>query len=331
MNLLPDAEQTQLLDAAVDFLRKEAPVNGGETPQAFRARMGRPFWSQVAGLGWIGLGLTEEQGGVGYTLAEEALFFREFGRHLLTPTIIGAVLGARLAVEAGKAELAAAIVAGEALVAVAFGEGEARYVLELDGADYVLEVGPAAAALYPAAAFEASAVACLDDRLAMARGVASGAPAAELKGAAAAALHDRGAVLCAAMLAGMAEACRDVSVDYAKTRRQFGVSIGSFQAVKHKCADMAVRCEAASAMAFYAALAVRDGLASAAFDASAAKACAAEAAIDNASIAVQVHGGMGFTEQMTPQLYVKRARVIDQLFGDKRARLAKLLGEPEAA
>jgi alkylation response protein AidB-like acyl-CoA dehydrogenase len=331
MNLLPDSEQTQLLDAAVDFLSKEAPVNGGETVAAYRARMGRPFWARVAGLGWIGLGLPEDQGGVGYTLAEEALFFREYGRHLLTPAILGAVLGARLAAEAGAAEIAAAIVGGEALVAVAFGEGGHGYVLELEGADFVLDARPERAALHPASAVRATPVACLDDRLRMARGGPAGASAAELTGEAAGRLYDRGAVLCAAMLAGMAEASRDVSVEYAKTRKQFGVAIGSFQAVKHKCADMAVRCEAATSMAFYAALAVRDGAASAGFDASAAKALAAEAAMENAQVSVQVHGGMGFTEQMTPHLYVKRARVIDQLFGDRRARLARLLAEPQPA
>jgi alkylation response protein AidB-like acyl-CoA dehydrogenase len=331
MNLLPDAEQTQLVDAVTDVLRKEAPVRGGETVEAFRSRMGRSFWSSLAGLGWFGLGLSEDDGGVGYTLAEEALFFREFGRHLLTPTILGAVLGARLAAEAGASDLAAAIVAGEALVAVAFGDADERYILEFEAADFVLDVTPQTAALFPAATYQASPVRCLDDRLTLARGETAGTASAALKGAAAAALHDRGAVLCAAMLAGMAEACRDVAVEYAKTRRQFGVAIGSFQAVKHKCADMAIRCEAATSMVLYAALAVRDGLPSAGFDASAAKALAGEAAMENASAAVQVHGGMGFTEQMVPHLYVKRARVIDQLFGTRRTRLAKLLAEPQPA
>jgi alkylation response protein AidB-like acyl-CoA dehydrogenase len=327
MNLLPDTEQTQLVDSAADFLRDKAPVAGGESVQAYRDRMGRPFWSRVAELGWIGLGLSEEQGGVGYTLAEEALFFREFGRHLLTPSIIGAVLGARLAAEAGCADLAASIVSGNALVAIAFGESDEAYVLESEGADYVLDARPEAAALYPISALVSTPVGCLDDRLSMARGAVTGQPAAALQGALAMALYDRGAVLCAAMLAGMAEASRDVTVEYAKTRVQFGVPIGSFQAVKHKCADMAVRCEAATSMVFYAALAMRDGLATAAFDASAAKAYAAEAAVENASVSVQMHGGMGFTEQMTPHLYVKRARVIDKLFGDRRTHLARLLAE----
>jgi alkylation response protein AidB-like acyl-CoA dehydrogenase len=329
MNLLADAEQTQLVESAVDFLRDRAPVVGGESVPAYRARMGRNFWKQVADLGWIGLGLSEAQGGVGYTLAEEALFFREFGRYLLTPAILGAVLGAHLAADAGMPDLAASIIGGESLVGVAFGEGEHSSVLELEGADLVLDLRPEAAALYPASAYQAQPVACLDDRLTMARVESRGAPLAELP--AARALYDRAGVLAAAMLAGMAEASRDLSVEYAANRRQFGVAIGSFQAVKHKCADMAVRAAAASSMVFYAALAVRDQLASAAFDAAAAKAYAAEAAMQNSSISVQVHGGMGFTEQMTPHLYVKRARMIDSLFGDQRTRLAQLLREPQPA
>jgi alkylation response protein AidB-like acyl-CoA dehydrogenase len=329
MNLLADAEQTQLVDSAVDFLRDRSAVVGGESVQAFRARMGRGFWKSVAGLGWIGLGLPEELGGVGYTLAEEALFFREFGRYLLTPTILGAVLGARLAAEAGKPAVAAAILAGDSLVGVAFGDGDQSYVLELEGADYVIDVRSDVAALFPASAYQAKAVACLDDRLTMARGKASGEPVAQLQDAQG--LYHRAGVLAAAMLAGMAEASRDLSVEYAKNRRQFGVAIGSFQAVKHKCADMAVRAAAASSMAFYAALAVRDGLPSAAFDAAAAKAYTADAALLNSSISVQVHGGMGFTEQMTPHLYVKRARMTNALFGDDRTRLAQLLSEPQPA
>jgi alkylation response protein AidB-like acyl-CoA dehydrogenase len=334
MNLLPDAEQTQLLDAAIDFLRKEAPVRGGETIDSVRARMGRSFWAQIGGLGWIGLGLEADHGGVGYSLAEEVLFFREFGRHLLSPAILGGVLGARAAATAGETELAGAIVAGEAVVGLAFGDlaGGERYLLEADAADYVLACGPDEAILAPVAAFTGVAsLECFDDRLQLSKGRLTGSPAARLSGDAAENLFLRGVALSAAMLAGAAEASRDVSVDYAKTRRQFGTAIGAFQAVKHKCADMAVRCEGATSMAFYAALAVRDRAPGAALDASAAKAFTAEAAIENASASVQVHGGMGYTEQMTPHLYVKRARVLDQLFQDRRWHLARLLELPMAA
>ncbi len=339
MNLLPDAEQTQLLDTAIEFLINEAPVQGGETAAAMRARMSRPFWQKIAELGWIGLGLEEDFGGVGLTLAEESLFFREFGRHLLPPTILATVLGARVAAQAGDEGLAAAIVSGERIVSLAVAVGKAGVgktisgdfqLYEADDADDVLFCDDAGAALLPLSALSATSAECLDDRLRLATTTVRDAPAAAFVAAADGDIFQRGAVLAAAMLAGNAEATRDIAVDYAKTRHQFGKPIGAFQAIKHDCADMAVRCEGATAAVFQAALAVRDGLASATLDASAAKAFAGVAAMDNASVCVQIHGGMGFTEQMTPHLFVKRARVLDQLFGDSRVHLAKVLAVPTA-
>src|SRR5690606_24397309 len=126
-----------------EFLTNEAPVQGGETAAATRARMARPFWNKVAELGWIGLGLDEDFGGVGLTLAEEALFFREFGRYLLPPTVLGAVLGARVAAQAGDGELASAIVAGERIVGVALAVGEATIGQTISGAFQLFEADDA--------------------------------------------------------------------------------------------------------------------------------------------------------------------------------------------
>src|ERR1700712_1644336 len=120
-----------------------------------------------------------------------------------------------------------------------------------------------------------------------------GAPATAFVPASEEDIYRRGVVLTSAMLAGVAEASRDVSVGYAKVRQQFGQAIGGFQAIKHKLSDMAVRCEAATTSAFHAALSVRQGLASAVLDSAAAKAVAGEAAMENSSHCVQVHGGMG--------------------------------------
>ena len=335
MNLLPDEEQTQLLDAAVAFLRQEAPVEGGQTAERARGRMGRGFWTEIAELGWIGLGLDEAHGGVGYSLAEEVLFFREFGRHLVSPTILGAVLGARLAAIAGKADLAGAILAGKAVVAVSVGVSGAKVGPTVDGryqvfdaedADYALFCDAGGAALIPVAALvDARKGECLDERLTLSTVSLAAVAAVAFVPASQEDLFQRGAVLSAAMLAGMAEASRDISVEYAKTRQQFGQAIGGFQAIKHYCADMAVRCEAATSQVFHAALSVRDGTPQAPLDAAAAKAFSGAVAVENARISVQVHGGMGFTEQMTPHLYVKRTQVLDQLFGDRRAHLAAVL------
>jgi len=130
------------------------------------------------------------------------------------------------------------------------------------------------------------------------------------------ALRVQGALLAAAYLVGMAGALTEVSVAYAKEREQFDRPIGSFQAVKHLCADMAVRTEVARVATHAAACvlddpAVGDGARSLA----GAKLLANEAAVLNGRAATQVHGGMGFTWEVDVHLYLKRAWVLDTVFG----------------
>ncbi len=131
-----------------------------------------------------------------------------------------------------------------------------------------------------------------------------------------AALRTSGALLTAAFLVGMADALVDLAVAYAKEREQFNRPIGSFQAVKHLCADMAVRAEVARA-ALYAAACVLDDPSTGelARALSGAKLLANEAAITNGRSATQVYGGMGFTWEVDVHLYLKRAWVLDTHFG----------------
>ena len=128
-----------------------------------------------------------------------------------------------------------------------------------------------------------------------------------------------GTVLAAAMLVGVAQGALDVAAAYALERHQFGVPIGSFQAIKHLLADMYVRTELARG-AVYAAAAVSSarreyGSAEMEKSASSAKLLAGEAGLANGRTAVQVLGGMGFTWEMLPHYFLKRAWVLDQSFG----------------
>ena len=134
--------------------------------------------------------------------------------------------------------------------------------------------------------------------------------------AALAALRREGALLTAAYLVGMADALVDLAVAYAKEREQFDRPIGSFQAVKHLCADMVVRAEVARA-AVYAAACVLDDPSTGELPRalSGAKLLANEAAITNGRSATQVFGGMGFTWEVDVHLYLKRAWVLDTHFG----------------
>jgi alkylation response protein AidB-like acyl-CoA dehydrogenase len=126
----------------------------------------------------------------------------------------------------------------------------------------------------------------------------------------------RGAVLAGAVGVGIAQLLSDVSVAYAKSRMQFDRPIGSFQAMKHILADMAVRAELARA-GVYAAAAHLDAPQLGGLDraVAVAKTLAGEAAIQNGKAATQVHGGMGFTWEVDVHLYLKRAWVLDTEFG----------------
>lgn len=133
------------------------------------------------------------------------------------------------------------------------------------------------------------------------------------------------ALLAAAMLVGSAEACRDLAVAHAKTRVQFGRPIGVNQAVKHRCADMALGCEAAASMVSFAALALRDQRPDTGFHVAAAKRVAGRTALWNAHTALQIHGGMGFTWEHDVHLHLTRARLLDRLVADPYRQRRDLL------
>jgi alkylation response protein AidB-like acyl-CoA dehydrogenase len=115
-----------------------------------------------------------------------------------------------------------------------------------------------------------------------------------------------------------------MSVEYGKVRQQFGKPIGSFQAIKHRCADMAVRAEVARSVVTYAAVALAEGEPDAARHAGIAKALAGNAALANATDNIQNHGGMGYTWESDAHLYLKRARLLEHCFGTRTAHLDAL-------
>jgi alkylation response protein AidB-like acyl-CoA dehydrogenase len=119
-----------------------------------------------------------------------------------------------------------------------------------------------------------------------------------------------------------------MAVAYAKERVQFGKPIGSFQAIKHRCADMAMASEMAWAQLLHATIAQRDGTPGAAYQVKAACLLAGRSAVENSSGSIQVHGGIGFTAEMDAHRFVKRARVLEQLGGDPTEQRAALLAEP---
>lgn len=139
--------------------------------------------------------------------------------------------------------------------------------------------------------------------------------------------------LCAEMVGGM-QWLLDTTVEYAKTRQQFGRPIGSFQAVQHQCADMLLMTESARSAAYYAAWALTEGDPAASGAVSIAKAYCSDAYREVGNRGVQVHGGIGFTWEHDLQLYYKRSKSSETLFGDAtfhRERIARLILNSHAA
>jgi alkylation response protein AidB-like acyl-CoA dehydrogenase len=295
IDLLPSEEHEEIMASVRTVLAKD------ETS-----------WTDYAELGWFGLGLPEALGGVGYGLAEEALLFREIGRHLASGPFLGTTLGARIADDADRMR----ILNGQANVA--WGRRDRDRVFVFDGTD-------ASFVLLGDDLFD---IALLSDRVdllsidpltSVGTGLLHGTPVST------GALALRAHLLIAAMFTGLAERARDLGVAHARDRHQFGRPIGVHQAIKHPCADMAVRCEAASAQLFVAALQVDAAAPEADFNALCAVVVASNAAFANARANVQIHGGMGFTTAHPAQLLVKRAHVLDRMLGGTQDLLGQLL------
>ena len=143
-----------------------------------------------------------------------------------------------------------------------------------------------------------------------------------------AAAFERGALACAAQQLGLARRMVDLAVDYSFERKQFGKPIGSFQAVKHLMADVAVLIEFAKAPLYRAAQSLAEGHPQAALHVSQARLACSEAAQLAAKNAIQVHGAMGYTWEVDLQLYMKRAWALDKVWGDcslHKARLCQAL------
>ncbi len=140
---------------------------------------------------------------------------------------------------------------------------------------------------------------------------------------------DLAAIALAAEQVGGAQRCLDMAVAYAKERDQFNRPIGSFQAIKHKCADMLVAVESARSALYYAACIADDGSDDLSTNASLAKAWCSEAYFQCAAENIQIHGGVGFTWEYDPHLHFKRARASESWLGDPnyhRERVARAIG-----
>lgn len=327
MDFLPDDDQLALVSAAADVLTKELPAlrESASSPLALARN--------CAALGWFGLGVPEADGGVGATLVDEVLLFREIGRHLAPGPLLSTLLGARVALAAGETALAESIMSGARLVSTAeraaapliADAGDRWRVFDAPGTDLALVLAPGVARLVSLGDVEP--LRCIDESTALAAVELDAADAVASAPVSEPILH-LGWVLLAAMLTGITEATRDMSVAYLKDREQFGKPIGTFQSLKHRAADMAVDAEKSWSVTTYAALALHEHDHHAPLYCMSARVVAQRAAMASARANVQHHGAMGTTFEHDAHRFVKRAHVLDHLLGGTDAPLAAILDQP---
>jgi alkylation response protein AidB-like acyl-CoA dehydrogenase len=320
-------------------------------------------------LGLQAIAIPEEYGGVGFGYVELTVIFEEMGGALLCAPYFATVALAANALlssgdESAKKDLLPGIASGETIATLALTEDTGRWDLDgitlaatgkggdwkLDGhkmfvidghtADLILVAGRTGkgvslfAVESSAAGLTRTALATMDQTRKQARIEFSGTPARLVgeEGGAGPALSrtlDLAAVALAAEQVGGAQRCLDTAVDYAKTRIQFGRPIGSFQAIKHKCADMLLEVESAKSAAYYAGWAAAEDSEELPVVASLAKSYCSEAYFHAAAENIQIHGGIGFTWEHDAHLYFKRAKSSELLLGDPsyhRELLAQRIG-----
>jgi alkylation response protein AidB-like acyl-CoA dehydrogenase len=314
---------------------------------------GRPFdeglWRSLADQGWLGIALPEADGGIGLGWVEAAVLLEQVGRHTAPVPFLPSLLALTVlaAAEQPPTDWVADLASGERIGCVGWSKAPDALVAERAGDGWTVSgrVGPVEGAAVAdvavvvtaeqAFAVELEGVGrppaepAMDGTRVLSWLTFDGAPASYLGGAdLVAAVVDRGAVgACAEMLGGSGRVL-ELAVQYAKDRVQFGHPIGSFQAVKHRCADMLVDVEGIRSATWYAAWAISAGDPDASAAASTAKVWSSDAARRVMASGLQVHGGIGFTWDHDLHLYMKRSQFDRVSYGDAayhRARLAGLL------
>jgi len=315
------------------------------------------LWSALTSdLGLTGLPITEADGGQGASWRETAVVAEELGRSVAaTPYLGSAVLATALAIRLGDSDLLRGLATGEqtATLAVSLSQapgsafpvavrhdgaaltGTIRSVADAFVADTLLvpSMGPTEPALFrvDVSSAQLTPVVSLDLTrplvdvsfdAATGEQIGSGHAAAQLLDAA----LTTGAAILASEQLGAAQRCLDLTVEYLKTRHQFGRPIGSFQALKHRVADVWAGVTQARAVARYAADCLARDDPDASVAASLAQAYCGPVAVKAAEECVQLHGGIGFTWEHPVHLYLKRAKADAIALGTARAHRARLGG-----
>lgn len=277
-------------------------------------------WAKLAGLGLLGVLIPEAHGGLGMNEVDLVLLLEETGRVALPePVVETAAIGAPLLSATKLADhWLPRVAAGTAIVTI--GHPLNPFVTDAHVADVLLLFHADELHAVPRDAVSLQRQACSDPSRRLFRVDWTPSAATRLAGGADArrlgdAALDRAAFACAAQLLGIGQQMLDLGVRYATERQQFGKPIGSFQAIKHLLANVAVRIEFARPVVYRAAFSVAHDAPARAVDVSHAKLAASEAAVLAAKTVHQVHGAMGYTWECDLHIWMKRAWALDVTWG----------------
>ncbi|MDR7303819.1 acyl-CoA dehydrogenase family protein [Haloactinomyces albus] len=368
MMFTPSAEQAELATMVRDLLRKRSDSAAVRTAVAQPKGYDESLWSVLCEqVGVAALAIPEKYGGAGFTLSETHVVLEELGAALTPSPLLGsAVLAAQAVLLSGDettcAELLPGIASGKSVAALVWAgpdgswstgslpvtakqqdggwvlDGTGAFVLDGDHADVLLVLAsidsrPALFRVDPAQhGVHRAPSPTMDQTLRLTVIDLDGAEATLVSADADVFLPTLRDIACsaeAAMQVGAAQRCLDMTVAYTKERRQFGRPIGSFQALKHRMADMLVEVETARSAAWAAAQSAAQRDEDLPARAALAKAWCSEAFNTVAAETIQLHGGIAITWEHDAHLYFKRAHATAQLFGrphEHRARLQDLYG-----
>ena len=300
----------------------DAALGAANVPAAVRAwgagdvDPGRKVWATLADLGVTALAVAEEYDGidahpVDLVVAAERLGYWGVPGPVTESIAVAPIL---LAGDGRSADLAS----GELIATVAMAPHAPRAV-DADTAGVILVAGDGTVADGKAGEAHGS----VDP----ARRLFDVSPTGDTRSADTARAFELGALITAAQLVGAGQAMLDASVAYAKQRSQFGRLIGSYQAIKHKLADVHIAVEMARPLVYGAALSLADGNADTARDVSAAKAAASDAALLSARSSLQPHGAIGFTQEPDLSLLLVRVQALRSAWGDPTWHRQRVLKE----
>ncbi len=322
-------DQREIQRTARELLAERArPERVREHAEA--GRLDEVLWRELCELGWPGIAIAERYGGQGLGRVELSILCEELGRSLAPVALLPSVLASSAIELAGSEDqctrLLPALASGEAIGALGSArDGVAELVVGAPAAQLLVLVEDGTARVLTREQAEIEPVESIDPTRPAARVSAPVGAGETLTGDVAGGI-DRALVAISSELVGVCDRALAMTVAYVKERKQFGVPVGSYQAVSHRCAQMLLDTEKARATTAFASWAADADPARLGEAAAMAKAAASEAGVEVTASAIQAHGGIGFTWEADVHWLYKRALLDAALLGGAKPQRARLAG-----